>query len=363
VRIVHLTDRLTDRGGAPRHLLSLVRAQAERGHDVHVVAGREGPLSEDVSAVRHRLPGLDARTARRVGLDALLLGLEPDVVHVHTVMNPIALDAAAAWGAVFTVQDHRPFCPARGKWTAGGAVCRRPFSPEVCAECFDDPAYEAEMLGLTRARRTALAGATVVVLSDYMRGELVAAGLRPDLVHVVPPFADFPEDRPPAPEAAGPPCVLFAGRLVAAKGPLDAVDAWRRSGVGLPLVVAGTGPLRDSVEAAGAEVLGWTAHRDLPALFRRSRALLMTSRWQEPFGIVGLEAASFGVPVAAWDSGGIREWHRGPLAAWGDLDGLAQGLRDAVGSRASAPEGFERDVLMDRLERIYGLSECRMSHR
>jgi len=204
VRILHLTDRLTDRGGAPRHLLSILRAQAERGHEVHLAAGEVDALAERATA--------------------------------------------------------------------------------------------------------------------------------------------------------GPPCVLFVGRLVAAKGPLEAIEAWRRSGVPLPLVVAGTGPLREAVEAAGAEVLGWVPHDRLAALLRRARALLMPSRWQEPFGIAGLEALSLGVPVVAWDSGGIREWHPGPLVPWGDIDGLSVALRSAAETRAVMPGGFARDSVMDRLERVYAMA-------
>jgi glycosyltransferase involved in cell wall biosynthesis len=274
------------------------------------------------------------------------------VRHVHTVANPIALARAAAAGAVFTVQDHRCFCPARGKWTATGEVCRVALSPAACAACFEEDRYFEEMLALTRARLAAIQGATVTVLSEYMRGELIQAGLGPDRVHVVPPFVDFGPDALAA-EADGPPCVLFVGRLVAAKGPLEAVGAWRRSAVALPLVVAGTGPLRPQVEAAGAEVRGWVPHGRLPALLRRARALLMPSRWQEPFGIAGLEASSFGVPVVAWDSGGIREWHPGPLVPWGDVDGLARALSRAVETRVAAPAGFERERLMDRLEQVY----------
>jgi len=356
VRVLHLTDRMTDRGGAPRHLLALVRAQASRGHEVHVAAGREEPLAEDTAARVHRLAGLDARTAEAVDLATVLRQVRPDIVHVHTVVNPVALAAAAAAGAVFTIQDHRAFCPGRGKWTAAGSRCGTAFSPEVCAECFDDQDYHREMTDLTRARLHALRGSTIVVLSEYMRGELLAAGLAPDLVHVVPPFVDFPDvaagDRTRA-SVGSPPCVLFAGRLVAAKGRLDAVEAWRRSGLDLPLVVAGTGPLRDAMAAAGAEVLGWVPHHDLTALLGRARALVMPSRWQEPFGIVGVEALSLGVPVVAWESGGVREWHPGPLVPWGDVDGLALALRDAVHRRAVAPAGFERDPLMDRLETVY----------
>jgi len=352
VRVLHLTDRLTDRGGAHRHLLSITRALAERGHDVHVAAGASDDLGEAVPATTWTVPSLDSRTARPVDLEPLLDRLKPDAIHVHTVVNPVVLAAAAQRGAVFTIQDHRAFCPSRGKWTAKGEVCRAALSPAGCAPCFEDRAYYEEMLALTQARLAAIRKSTVVVLSEYMRAELAAAGLDAGRIHVVPPFVEFEEDAAP-PEPEGPPCVLFVGRLVQAKGPLDAVAAWRQSGVALPLVVAGTGPLREQVAAAGAEVRGWVPHRRLPRLFRRARALLMPSRWQEPFGIAGLEALAFGVPVVAWESGGMSEWHEGPLVPWGDVARLARALRDAVETRASMPSGFERARLMDHLERVY----------
>jgi len=96
------------------------------------------------------------------------------------------------------------------------------------------------------------------------------------------------------------------------------------------------------------------------ALLRRARALLMPSRWQEPFGIAGLEALSLGVPVVAWDSGGIREWHPGPLVAWGDVAGLARALRAVIGSTAAPRAGFAPGPLIDRLERLYAEKERRL---
>ncbi|MET0553641.1 MAG: glycosyltransferase, partial [Vicinamibacteria bacterium] len=190
----------------------------------------------------------------------------------------------------------------------------------------------------------------VVVLSRYMRDELVAAGLDGGRVSVVPPFVrPFPPAR-----ADEPPCVLFAGRLVEAKGVRDAIEAWRIADLGVPLVAAGAGPLREELEHAGAFVTGWVGRGGLAALFARAGALVLPSRWQEPFGIVGLEALTCGVPVAAWESGGVAEWHPGPgLAPWGDTSALGRALRAAFGTRAEAPAGFEPGPLMARLHAVY----------
>lgn len=95
------------------------------------------------------------------------------------------------------------------------------------------------------------------------------------------------------------------------------------------------------------------SHARLAPLYRRARALVFPPRWQEPFGIAGLEALTMGAPVVAWESGGVREWHPGPLDEWGDVEGLATALRGAVGGRAEAPSGFEREMLMERLEALY----------
>jgi hypothetical protein len=61
-----------------------------------------------------------------------------------------------------------------------------------------------------------------------------------------------------------------------------------------------------------------------------------------------------GVPVAAWESGGVGEWHPGPLVAWGDVTELARVLREAVNRRASVPPGYDRRELMGRLVAAYG---------
>jgi glycosyltransferase involved in cell wall biosynthesis len=104
----------------------------------------------------------------------------------------------------------------------------------------------------------------------------------------------------------------------------------------------------------GVTVAGWMDRAGLAALLSRAHVLVMASRWQEPFGIAGLEALERGVPVAAWDSGGVREWHPGTgLAPWGDVRALARAIREQAGRRAAPPKGFDRASLMERLDAVY----------
>ena len=381
-RILHVADRLSDRGGADLALLGLLDALAA-GHEQHLAVGRDDGVVRPPCPVT-LVPGLDAR--KRAGapspvrrsrrsrgapggarsgnalsaaqtpgadLDPLLEQLRPDVVHVHNVVDPAVLAWAAGVDAVVTIQDHRFFCPGRGKWTADGRVCGEAMGRETCAGCFDDPGYFEAVLKLTAERLDAVRRLRLTVLSDYMKRELVQAGVPAARVAVVPPVT-YGLDRDVA--ADGPPCVLFAGRVVEAKGIREAIDAWRRSGSALPFVVAGTGPLRGEIEAEGVEVLGWLDRRSLSAAYRRAAVVVMPSRWQEPFGIVGLEALTLGTPVAAWDSGGVREWHPGGelLVPWGDVDGLAAALRGAPGQEVDAPPGFEPGDHVRRLAALYG---------
>lgn len=360
MRVLHVADRLAGRGGAATWMQGILEGLASCHEQALVVGdGAEGdPAPAPACRVIVR-PGLESRTPAPVALDEAVTEFAPDVVHLHNLMNPEVLEwAAARGGALLTVQDHRYFCPTRGKWTLAGEVCRRPMTREVCSACFEDQAYFAEVHALTERRLRAARRLPLTVLSRYMREELVAVGVEPASVHVVPPFVHALAT---GSRAAGPPCVLFVGRLAETKGVREAVQAWRRSGVALPLVIAGTGPLREELEkeaaaggTPGIEVLGWVERERLSQLYARAAALVMPSRWQEPFGIVGIEALSLGVPVVAFDSGGIGEWHPGPgLVRWGDVAGLARALKKAVERRLLLLPRFERDEAIGRLLAIY----------
>ncbi len=350
LRILHLAPRLSERGGADQHLMSLLAALAPE-HENHLAVGLDdctarAPCPQTICQGLQDT-GLRPSPDPTDALERLVDIFKPDVVHAHNLVEPRALEWAASSRAFLTIQDHRFFCPGRGKWTAAGRVCREPFSEQGCASCFSDRGYFREILALTRRRLEAASKMRVCVLSKYMKRELVEAGLEGHMISVIGPFVHGLD---PGGPAGGPPCALFVGRLVPTKGVADAVEAFRLSGLDLPLVLAGTGSLRRSLESAGLTVCGWLDREQLSRLYGRARVLIMPSRWQEPFGIAGLEALHMGVPVAAWHSGGVAEWHPGPgLSDWGDTEQLAAMVRDLADKSVSAPVGFGRQRQMERL--------------
>jgi glycosyltransferase involved in cell wall biosynthesis len=327
-------DRWSDRGGAYHHLAGVLDLERRAGLEAAVAAG----VQDAPGSAIHVVPGLESRTRAHAALGRLVESFHPDVVHLHTVVNPEVLEWAAGRASVITVQDHRYFCPTRGKWTLAGHVCNEAMRSGVCAPCFEDAAYFREVYALTEERLAAVGHMrAVVALSEYMAAELRRAGVPAANITVIPPFVH----RLRREGASGPPCVVVVGRLTEAKGVRDALAAWRRSGTDLPLIALGTGPLRSWLEDEGVRVTGWLDRTALATHLGRARALLLTPRWQEPFGIAGLEALTLGVPVVAWQSGGIGEWHPGPLAAWGDVEAVAERLRVVV-SQGFVPEEEQR---------------------
>ena len=326
-RILHFNDRLSARGGADWFMHGAIAGFAG-GFEVELAVGRDDGTCRGAAPVTV-LPGLESGSGLPTGLDALCQRFRPDLVHLHNVVNPDVLRWAGSLPAVMTVHDHRCFCPGRGKVTAAGLICISPMSARQCAGCFDDVKYFRRILATTTERLEALRGLTLHVLSNYMRNELIAVGVPATSVHVVPPWV-YALD-PCVPDAR-PRCILFAGRLVEAKGIFHAVAAWEQSELDLPLVFAGTGSGRNELERRGFEVLGWQDRSILAGLYESAAALIFPPHWQEPFGIAGLEALAMQTPVVAWRSGGIPEWHPdgGLLVDYGDIPELARALRLAV---------------------------------
>jgi glycosyltransferase involved in cell wall biosynthesis len=150
-----------------------------------------------------------------------------------------------------------------------------------------------------------------------MRREYVRNGVDEAKAHAIPLFSTLrPLDAPVAAPAEF--RVLFLGRMTRLKGGdvliRAAAEASRRAGRPVPLTMSGDGPQRPEWEALAralgvdATFPGWVDAAARLRLLDGASVLAVPSVWPEPFGLVGLEAGSRGVPAVAFDVGGIGEW-------------------------------------------------------
>lgn len=367
--ILHVHDRWSARGGAEQHLLSVLdsfpkgfRSAGLFGwSDGSVLAGHEPPAGLFfIKKLGHKAP-FAAETRVGEQLRDFIKKLKPGLIHVHNILNPHLLQVIAESGpAVMTVYDHRFFCPGRGKVKADGSLCRQVFGLG-CAECFKEEKYFVRLLALVRARlETVKKFTALIVAGRYMKQELTLAGVDETRIHIIPPFVHG-LDQGQEPAGLGRE-VLFAGRIVWAKGIFDLLEALTQVDGHVRLVVAGAGTRDEAVAARVKELKldkridfqGWAAHQDMARLYRRARLLVLPSRWQEPFGLAGLEAQTLARPVLAYDVGGVREWlqdgRTGIIVPPGNTLALASGINVLMREpgQASALGRAGRDLAMER---------------
>jgi len=263
-------------GGVENMCADLVDGLVERGHEVTLIgagnpgtkAGRFVPTYADPPSGRLGEPLPEVLHTAAVA--RVLASLDVDLVHDHTLAGPLL---ARGRGVPTVVTMHGP--------VAG------------------EPGEYYRLLGDT---------VSLVAISAAQRRAAPDLAWR-GTVHNAVDVGSFPY------RADKEEMVLFLGRLHPDKGVHLAIDAARAAGV--PIVVAGkcTEPVeldyfRTLIEPRlGPDVTIFgtadaAAKRDLLA---RASALVFPIQWDEPFGMVMIEAMACGTPVVALSRGAVPE--------------------------------------------------------
>ncbi len=302
-------------------------------------------------------------------LKAALREHRPDVVHVHNTFPLLSASVLYACRdmsipVVATIHNYRLGCPS-GTFFRHGSVCHDCLqgSParSVVHGCYrgSRPATVPLALDMSLHRQAwrSLVSAYIFI-SASQRDLLQVLGLAADRVFVR--YNLIP--RRGRPVAARTPTVVYAGRLDEVKGVRLLMAGWDRyrggmSGVpGLKLVIAGGGPLGDEVAAwastrPSVELTGTVSSAECTEIISRARAVLLPSAWEEPFGLVAVEAMAAGVPPVAAGHGSFTELITpgvdGVLFSPGDPTALALAITDAEQN----PEQYE--VYGDQARKTY----------
>jgi glycosyltransferase involved in cell wall biosynthesis len=125
--------------------------------------------------------------------------------------------------------------------------------------------------------------------------------------------------------------VAFLGRMAPCKAPHLAIEAARRAGIRLKLAGEIQPVFRDYwesqvlpwIDGHQIEYVGEANHSVKNELLSHARCLLFPIQWEEPFGLVMIEAMACGTPVLAFPGGAVTEVVRDGVNGW-----LCQDIED-----------------------------------
>ncbi len=280
-------------GGAERHVLEVATRWADDGHEVTIFGPRVEASPTAVLSGRPNLHYVGAgsrltvfraadRYLRRYGgqFDWVLeaVSTRPFAAHRFVGERAIALYLQTA-EEVWTMEYRFPI-----SW-----IGRKVLEPSWIRK---------------------LAGTRVVAISQSTEAALARYGVGVEAI--VPPGCDPPQIRDTRTAPGTGPRLLWMGRLVRTKRPEDAMAAFQHVREVLPaatLDLIGGGYLEALIRAQhhpGVTVHGFVPEAVKTSLLCRADLLLLPGT-REGWGIVAMEAASYGVPVVAYDIPGLRD--------------------------------------------------------
>ncbi|MCC6146743.1 MAG: glycosyltransferase family 4 protein [Anaerolineaceae bacterium] len=326
-------------GGGGRVAQDLCQRLASAGHEIHLLTAQCGelpPLEKQCGLTIERLPSgrrepfrADLRAMTGYVVAALRRGLrlakqwKPDVIHAHFAVPA----GAAAWplsilpGTPYVLTAHLGDVPGgvpekTGKWFRWIF----PFTPPIWR----------------RAR-------SVIAVSGFTR-QLALQSYPNVPVEVIPNGVDLQVLDPGEIALQDPPRIVFAGRLMLQKNPLQVV----RSLAGVrdlrwQCEMLGDGPLMVAVQAEIAAhglqdrivLRGWVTPEQVLQAYARSDLLFMPSL-SEGLPVAGVQALAMGLALVVSHIGGwadlVREGENGSMVPVESPAGFAAALRGLLGS-------------------------------
>lgn len=273
-------------GGLERFAQRAQKALQELGHTVDTV-GTPPETLEDYDFV-------------------LMQKIPPTVEHVRR------LKAKYGEKLHFYAHDHEMYCLRRHYYTPFRNNCDRLYSFFPCRLCaavtrpsWIPRALTRDMIGF----RNEMKDVKAFTPSNYIRDNLIKNGFPPERVKVLYPLFVKPslahDDWMPEKKLR----MLFMGQLIAGKGVAVLLDAANLLKIPFELTIVGTGRDEKKLRAKAPQSVrfeGW--QENAQRYFNTADVCIVPSLWHEPFGTVGAEALSHGVPVITFDVGGLSDW-------------------------------------------------------
>ena len=301
MKILLATDEKPNSGGIINFVVVLANLLKSLGHDVTI--GRYDQKNYDLVWIHSLSSILDAEfIARNIKSEKILF-------HIHDYRY-ICLTSRKAQGSEFTPCHKKLDALCFANHLLKG--CGRGRDPLNLIKNYHD---KKKWLAIIKNWKC-------TVLSKYLKQELILNGLHHEQIDILPHiFQSFEEAR--FENNTNEIRLLWAGRLVTEKGTdrlIDLLDHWRDWPENLKIRIVGAGDLANKIkfhikkiqlEARVTLVLDQSLE-EMPEHFAWADALLFTSLWPEPFGMIGPEALSAGLKIYYFsnEESGSSEWYK-----------------------------------------------------
>jgi glycosyltransferase involved in cell wall biosynthesis len=398
MRLLFVHERFGAMAGAEVNALATATALKRRGHTIGMLhgvrTGRQEDLWEETFSHRYSYHSAQPENCARAALEQF----EPDIAYIHKLADLRLLSALLASNRpmVRMVHDHDLYCLRSYKYNPlTRRICARAASGYCVFPCgatlarkregwlpFKWVSYTAKRREIELNRRMH----RMIVATQYMADELVRNSFDPRKIEIHAPVPRVPEQREQA-SFSERNLIVCAGQVIRGKGVDVLIESLARLRVNFECVIIGDGNHRPYCEklcrrlGLGGRVRfeGYVPQAKLREYYADASVAAMGSVWPEPFGAAGLEAMHHGLPVVAFDSGGIREWlideHNGLLIPWMDRPTFAAGLERLLKNktlarqmgergRALVKQKFDFNGYIDRLENMFAqvLLEHHLNH-
>jgi glycosyltransferase involved in cell wall biosynthesis len=324
MRILLAQDAIDTDGGVATYLLSVMTELRRRGHQIALAHCGASSRRSWIPSIAHAV--VEIGKAPLAGTVEAIARWKPDVCYSHN-MATLDVDRAMTgrWPVVKMLHGFFGTCISGLKMHAWpspvacqrtcGPACVALYVPRRCGQL--SPSAMVRGYAWARQQRSLFARyRSIVVASRFMGDEVSRHGVVANRIHVLPLFSTITESAPATYGDAD--TVLFGGRMTQLKGGDVLIGAAARAshtlGRTVRVIMAGDGPDKEKWRGRAQamyvplEMTGWVTGADRARVYARATVLVVPSLWPEPFGLIGLDAATLGVPAIGFDVGGIREW-------------------------------------------------------
>lgn len=321
MKILFVNSRRGFFGGVERYVHDTALMLREAGHTTLGVfessAGRIGNFNRAFNESFVIEEGNEAEICEHLRSEGVKLAW------IHKITNRSLLESLLSnFKTMCTVHDHDYYCLRRHKYfPVVRCNCHLAFNGVYCRICSGLVEKSSESVcGLKLIdvdRRTAILDLVrrcdkLLVMSEFMRDNLILNDFEESKIFKVYPVIPEVCAEPPGQNEV--PMVLYVGQIIRGKGVDLLIKSMSRIKTDFRLRIVGKGNdegyVRKLIERYGLgekiEIVGWSD--DVSSHYRQCDVVVVPSRWQEPFGLVGVEALAHGKPVVGFNVGGIGEW-------------------------------------------------------